>query len=129
MHHASVSLIHDSGEHTRLRVRVADDHNERAAGFQHICPEVIALSAILFVYDRPTNVSFHMFNVHAELDIGFFDDSGRLMRVIRMQPQMKGMSSARYYRSEADFQYALETRAGFYREHGIVSGKATLSIH
>ena len=129
MHHASISLVQDTGEMTSLRVRVADEPDERSAGYQHICPEIIDLSAILFVYDRPIHVSFHMNNVHAALDIGFFDENGRLIEVIRMEPQTDEAASPSYYSSERDFQYALETPAGFYRDHGITSGTATLKLH
>lgn len=128
MHLASVSLMKDNGPNTILRVRVADEPSERAAGYQHICPEIIKLSAILFVYERSTNRSFHMFNVHAELDIGFFDENGRLIQVIRMEPQTADGTPASVYKSEEDFQYALETRAGFFADHKIYSRQATLKF-
>ncbi len=129
MHYASIALIRESGEQTELRVRVADEPRERAAGFQHICPEIIKLSAILFIYDRAENRSFHMSNVHAELDIGFFDADGHLFQVTRMKPRADGSSGTNFYSPGLDAQYALETRAGYFSEHRLVPGAVRLSFH
>jgi len=71
MHMSTIALLHDSGKTIELRVRIADESSERAAGYQHICPEIIDLSAILFVYEKPQIGYFHMNNVHAQLDMGF----------------------------------------------------------
>ncbi len=128
MHLTSIYLIHDDGRKTALRVRVADDRVERAAGYQHICPEIIELSAILFRYKQPGNRSFHMFNVHAALDIGFFDADGRLDQVIHMQPQTPGDPSAETYAPSNSFQFALETRAGFFSDNGLEAGATTLTF-
>ena len=72
MHLATIVLTHENGQSIQMRTRVADEPNERAAGFQHICPQIIDLSAILFIYEQPTVANYHMNNVHDALDIGFF---------------------------------------------------------
>ncbi len=128
MHHAVISLRHENGEETDLRVRIADEPRERAAGNQHICPKIIDQNAILFVYPSPQNRSFHMNNVHAELDIGFFDSKGLLFLVTRMKPPLKGGSSSNFYSPGRDIKYALETKAGYFADHRLQPGEVTLKF-
>ncbi len=128
MHHALISLHHINGEETDLRVRIADEPRERAAGNQHICPQIIDQNAILFVYPSPQNRSFHMNNVHAELDIGFFDSDGLLFLVMRMKPPLKEGSSSNIYSPGRDIKYALETKAGYFAEHRLQPGEVTLEF-
>ncbi len=116
----TVKLRRADGEVIRIRSRIADSPRERAAGFQHICPEIIQLSSILFVYKAPTSSSFHMFNVHDRLDIGFFDQDRKLITVLRMTPQKIGDESARTYGiGSKEFVHALEARAEFFADHGL----------
>ncbi len=122
----SVELMRSDGSKVRIRPRIADDAFERTAGFQHICPEIISTSSILFVYKSPISVGFHMFNVHAELDIGFFDEFGSLKDLIRMTPQDYFDANSITYHTDEEFQYALETRAGFFAENGLQPGNTTL---
>ena len=129
MHHAVISLHHKNGEETELNVRIADEPRERAAGNQHICPQVIDQNAILFVYPSPQNSSFHMNNVHAELDIGFFDYDGLLFLVMRMKPPLKGDSSSNIYSPGRDIKYALETKAGYFADQRLQPGEVTLKFH
>ncbi len=124
MHLASVVLTHESGETTHIRARIADEAGERSAGFQHICPQIIEISAILFVYKQAQIRLFHMNNVHDALDIGFFDHEGKLFKVTRMEPSSTGRN---LYSSERKSQYALETRAGFFDENGLKAGAVFLS--
>ena len=128
MHHAVISFHHKNGEETDLRVRIADEPKERAAGFQHICPQIIEQNAILFVYPSPQNRSFHMNNVHAELDIGFFDSHGLLFLVMRMKPPLKGSSSSNIYSPGRDIKFALETKAGYFADHRLQPGEVTLKF-
>ncbi len=129
MHLGTVSLTKTNGEVVKIRSRIADDSGERSAGFQHICPEIIELSSVLFVYERPRMVSFHMNNVHDSLDIGFFDENGELLQVTRMDPYGSINSSKKYYSSDYKFQFALETRAGFFQEQGLDDGTVVLTYH
>ncbi len=125
----TVKLRREDGEVIRIRSRIADSPRERAAGFQHICPEIIQLSSILFVYKTPTNSSFHMFNVHDSLDIGFFDKNRKLITVLRMTPQKIGDESARTYGiGSKEFLHALETRADFFADHGLIPNHTILDF-
>ena len=124
-----IGLQDELGNVVQLRVRIADTGPERAAGFQHICPEIIDLSAILFVFDYPTTVQFHMFNVHKSLDIAFISESREVVSIQRMEPQQADDPDAVYYRFEQEFLYALETAPGFFSQHGLESGHARLIFY
>ncbi len=121
-----VVLARADGEAITIRSRIARSSAERAAGYQHICPEIIALSSILFVYENPLQPRFHMFNVHAELDIGFFDQDKKLVTVLRMTPQTVGDASAEIYDPGQQVQYALEAPAGFFTDNKLLSAQTTL---
>ncbi len=121
-----IGLQDEHGNVIRFRVRVADSPGERSAGYQHICPEVIAASSVLFVYSEPRTVSFHMFNVHADLDIAFISDSGELVSIQRMEPQQSGDPDASFYGPDREVRYALEAPAGFFERHGLEQGSARL---
>ncbi len=45
-----------------LQVHIADSGRERAAGFQHVCPETAESTSILFLFANPHVPSFHMRN-------------------------------------------------------------------
>lgn len=107
-----------------LTVKVADDAFERAAGFQHICPEAVEETAILFRFEQDTQNAFHMRNCHAPLDIAFIDATGVVVDVQRMEPYVDSVLIVRQplYRSRAPFRYALETAAGRMERIGIGAG-------
>ncbi len=126
MHTEEVSLLDDRGKMFTFQSRVADDHTERAAGYQYICSHIIDVSTLLFVYPRPTLARFHMNNVVAPLDIGFFDDQGKLFSIMQMQPRNDG--NARLYGPAQPFQYALEAGQGFFAERNLSAGKSRLII-
>lgn len=77
----------------QLRVRVAATGSNRAAGMQHLCPEAIENTAILFVFERVRRPNFHMNNVHAPLDIAFITRDGRIVEVHRMTPDQETLTS------------------------------------
>ena len=123
-----IELVRSDGHTIRSRPKIADDSSERSAGFQYICPEIIDTSSILFVYEQPVLTRFHMFNVRADLDIGFFDEYGKLNALIHMKPQKRTDPESVTYGAAKEFKYALETRAGFFEENGLTPGSTTLNF-
>ena len=113
-----VELIDDAGESVLLRVKVADESHEQAAGFQHICADTIESTAILFVFDEPKQPLFHMNNVHANLDIAFIDAAGEIGDVQLMLEEFTSGNS-KLYPSSVNAKYALEVRQGYFNEHNI----------
>ena len=126
MHTEEISLINDRGKIFKIESLIADDRQERASGYQHICQEVINNSTILFVYSNLTNGRFHMQNVKSPLDIGFFDSEGKLVTWMRMETYDDGNS--RLYTPGQPFQYALEARPGYYKENNLTSGATRILV-
>ena len=63
MHLEGITLFDDNGETRHIQSLIADDQCERAMGFQHVCPDAVKQTRILFVYSEPVYGSFHMSNV------------------------------------------------------------------
>jgi uncharacterized membrane protein (UPF0127 family) len=63
--------------------------------------------------------TFHMRNVRASLDIAFGKESGRIFSILRMHP-----SPVTEYGPMGTFRYAIEARAGFFNETGILVGNS-----
>ncbi len=120
MHTAELRVSGRDGAVVEFAVKVADDAHERAAGFQHVCPETIRRTPILFVFKRPVMIMFHMQNVRAPLDIGFIDPWGRLAEILPMMIDQAG--ARRYYRPSGPIRAALEAHAGFFAKHGMSVG-------
>jgi len=122
----TVRLLRNDSETIILRPRIAENPKQRAAGYQHVCPETIESSSILFVYSGLTRTSFHMSNVHADLDIGFFDDKGQLIEVLRMESVHGTNESTKFYTPSNEFMFALETRLGYFVENQLSPGNTVL---
>jgi uncharacterized membrane protein (UPF0127 family) len=74
---------------------------------------------MIFVYDRPQQMSFWMRNTEIPLDIGYFDAEGKLKEVYNMLPH-----DERPIQSLGLRQFALEMNQGWYRQHGLKPGDA-----
>lgn len=122
MAEAELVLAGPGGRSIRLAVRVADDFGERAAGFQHICPETIEETAIYFAFDRPRRPNFHMNNVKAPLDIAFIDSDGVIVDIQRMEPYVLGAKRRPTYGPPGDVAAALEARAGYFAGQQVTEG-------
>lgn len=113
--------IEAGGRTIPLSVKVALDPEDQAAGFQCATPEEIRTSLILFDFGSEIQSSFHMNNVPAPLDIAFAKGDGRIFAIMTMAP-----SPTQLYGPLGPFRYALEARAGFFREHGVEQSRARL---
>jgi uncharacterized membrane protein (UPF0127 family) len=72
---------------------------------------------MVFLYDRPQQMSFWMRNTELPLDIGYFDAEGRLKEVYPMYPH-----DERPIQSLGVRQFAVEMNQGWYRKHGLKLG-------
>jgi uncharacterized membrane protein (UPF0127 family) len=121
-----ISLLNVFGKIIPIQSHIADNDNKRAAGYQNICEQLIQDTTILFVYKSEGRGKFHMRNVLAPLDIGFFDKQGLLLRTLHMKPYGDGEEPL--YDPGIPFQYALEAREGFFTDLKLSQGKARLVI-
>lgn len=122
MRSGTVTIV-SGDQNVRLPVKVADDDQRRAAGFQCARRDEIEHTKILFDFGSEIMTSFHMQNVVAPLDIAFAKADGRIFSIQRMTP-----SPTALYQPMGAFRYALETHAGFFERGGIRAGRARLVI-
>jgi len=122
MSRVELMLQGPAGRVIELTARMADDSRERAAGFQHICPETIRDTAIYFQFPRPRRPHFHMRNVKAPLDIAFIDAVGVIVDIQRMAPYVLGAAREVFYSPPVPVMAALEARAGYFTDHGVTAG-------
>jgi uncharacterized membrane protein (UPF0127 family) len=116
----TVELITDEGTALAIDVRLADEPQLQAAGFQNIGEAVIEKNFILFIYSQEGIRQFHMRNVRAPLDIAYISGDGTIQEILLMKPDAAMPAPfLNLYKPDKPFTYALEARAGFYKEHRI----------
>ncbi len=72
---------------------------------------------MIFLFDRPQQMSFWMRNTELPLDIGYFDADGKLKEVYPMYPH-----DERPVESLGIRRFALEMNQGWYRKNGLKPG-------
>jgi uncharacterized membrane protein (UPF0127 family) len=72
---------------------------------------------MLFVFDRPQQMSFWMRNTLIPLDIGYLDPAGELKEIYPMYPRDENPVGSR-----GRMQFALEMNQGWYRSAGVKPG-------
>jgi uncharacterized membrane protein (UPF0127 family) len=111
-------VIHASaGRRLRIPAKVARTDEARWAGFQCATPDEIRTTVIVFDFQSEVLGAFHMQNVAAPLDIAFVKGSGRILSILRMEP-----SPTATYGPMGAYRYAIEARAGFFKERGVSGG-------
>lgn len=111
-------VIHTSaGQRIQISAKVARTDEARQAGFQCATPEEIRTTVIVFDFHGEIVGGVHMKNVAAPLDIAFAKKSGRISSMLRMDP-----SPTARYGPMRSYRYAIEARAGFFKERGISPG-------
>ncbi len=97
-----------------LVVEVANNPAARARGLQER-GALAANAGMLFVYPQPKRLRFWMKNTPIDLDIGFFDDEGRLLEVL----PMTAFHERSHTVSSAPAKYALEVNRGWFAANRI----------
>lgn len=111
-----VELVAKDKSVTKIKARLADNSETRAAGFQRVCASVIEQAPILFLYKHLTKPSFHMNNVVAPIDIAFIKQSGKIDTIQSMKPYFLGSLRKPLYTPDAPIIAALEASPGFFKQ-------------
>jgi len=103
--------------HAQVSVELAIDQATQAKGlmFRKSMPED---QGMLFIFDRPKQMSFWMRNTHLPLDIGFFTADGVLREVYPLYSHDENSRKSIRF----DLVYALETNQGWFQRHGVKPG-------
>ena len=103
--------------HAEVAVELAIDPHTQAKGlmYRDSLPEN---QGMLFVFERPKQMSFWMRNTHIPLDIGYFTADGILREIYPLYPHDE--TSRRSIRS--NLLFALEVNQGWYEKHGVKPG-------
>lgn len=109
-------------ERITIRAQFAISPSEMARGLMHR-KELAENDGMLFVYDKPRQMSFWMKNTPLPLDIGFFSADGVLREVYRMFPYDTTTVSS----VSNEIQFALEMNQGWFAKNGLKPG-ARLSM-
>lgn len=77
---------------------------------------------MLFLYDKPEQRSFWMYDVSIPLDLAWLDGSGRIISIQSMHPCLSDREDCRLYPSPGPITGAVEVRGGWFTDHGITAG-------
>ena len=117
MSEATVVFSRDGASVHEVDVRLADNIQTRAAGFQRVCASVIAEKPILFLFENERRPRFHMRNVVAPIEITFIRKNGTIDAQHLMQPYSVMMLQKPTYGSNGPVIAALETEPGYFEAH------------
>lgn len=102
-----------------LRVEIADSDEERAVGLSNRS-SMPANAGMAFLWDSPIEARFWMKDTLIPLQIAFWDEDGRIVGLIEMEP-CSADPCPTYGPSEA-FVGAAEANAGWFTTHGVREG-------
>ncbi len=102
-----------------IEIELAIERSEQTRGLMYR-RSMPADQGMLFVYQKPTRMSFWMRNTYIPLDIGFFTSDGVLREIRKMYPHDENpVKSIR-----EDILYALEMNQGWFQKNGIKPGES-----
>ena len=103
----------------RVSVEVAESDDQRALGLmlrESLPPD----AGMVFLYDEETTGGFWMKNTLIPLSIAFFDGSGKIVRILDMEPCREDPCTV--YEPGVPYRGALEVNRGFFRRAGVEVG-------
>lgn len=105
----------------KIIVEVADTDPKREYGLMFVTT-LPKDQGMLFIFDRPTPLSFWMKNTLIPLAIAYFDTSKKLIEVLEMEPASLVQRAPPSYPSSRPAQYALEMNKGWFKAHHVPKG-------
>jgi uncharacterized membrane protein (UPF0127 family) len=102
-----------------VHVEIADTAAERERGLMGR-ERLSADSGMVFVFPQETTSAFWMKDTLIPLSIAFYDEVGRIVRILDMQPCRH--DPCPLYDPDASYRGALEVNLGSFREWGVQVG-------
>jgi uncharacterized protein len=115
---AALSIRTDDGT-VSLHVQLADTPDEREAGLMDR-ESLTPYDGMAFVWEEPVVSSFWMKDTLIPLSIAFWDDSGRIISILDMNPCT--VDPCPSYGPDEPFVGAVEVERGTLGEHGVAIG-------
>jgi uncharacterized protein len=114
---ARVVLLPPGADPVIVRVEVARSAEERRRGLM-FRTRLDEDAGMLFLFERPQQLTFWMRNTEIPLDMIFIEPSMRILGIVEnTEPRTDSSRSV-----PRESQYVLEVNAGFSRRHGLASG-------
>ena len=115
---ARVVIVTAQGERT-VEVEIANSEGERARGLMG--REALDEDAgMVFVFPAETSGPFWMKDTLIPLSIAFYDENGRILRILEMEPCRR--DPCPLYDPAVTYRGALEVNRGAFREWGVSEG-------
>ena len=105
------------GDHL-LAVRLAETPEQHRTGLSGASP-LQENEGMLFIYDEPGQIMFHMKDVAFPLSIAFADKNGKILAIQNMSLD----NTSRIYLSPVGTQFAVEVNQGWFAAKGIENGE------
>ena len=113
------AVIETKGDEVTVHVEVADTDAERARGLMGR-RELPADAGMVFVFPTDSTSAFWMKDTLIPLSIAFYDESGRIVRILDMEPCTRDPCAR--YGPEASYRGALEVNRGAFERWGVREG-------
>jgi uncharacterized membrane protein (UPF0127 family) len=113
------AVIATSTGEVAVEVEVADDEAERARGLMERT-ELEPDAGMVFVFPEDTSGPFWMKNTLIPLSIAFYDQDGRIVRILDMEPCRR--EPCPLYYPEVAYRGALEVNRGAFARWGVREG-------
>lgn len=114
----SAEITGDGGAR-RLTVEIADSDAERRRGLMGRT-SLAADAGMVFLYSEDRDGAFWMKDTTIPLSIAFFDEDGRILRILDMEPCRS--DPCPLYGPGVDYRGALEVRRGSFARWGVTPG-------
>jgi uncharacterized protein len=112
----------------RLTVDIAERDDQRAYGLMERT-ELGEEHGMVFLYaeEQPGDAGFWMYRTRIPLDIAFYDQEGRIVQVLHMEPCPDvDPRGCRTYPPGVPYRGALEVNRGYFAQRGIGAGDQIL---
>jgi uncharacterized protein len=113
------AVIETSSGEVAVEVEIADDRGERAQGLMGRT-ELADDAGMVFVFPEATRGAFWMKDTLIPLSIAFYDEAGRILRILDMEPCRE--DPCPLYDPEVEYRGALEVNQGAFARWNVREG-------